>query len=365
MESGTVDLLWLEPAPPGSAARTHLDGTLARLSYCSVRVGQVTMVEDPGDSVLGKFKRMWTLSRRARLDGKSEVLICRWHPLLPLATIGWRRSGKRVLLLVQGNSQTAFEAYPWFKRIPGSRWLIAKSLSQCDGALVLNEALGTWVRSRVPREVSEHVGILPTGVSDVFLARPSPRSDLGTYALFFGNFASWQGIDLLLAAHASALWPDGVNLVFVGSGEREVSVQQALSAERPPVWLGKLSPVDLASVVTGALCTISPKSETGAMAETTTPFKILESVAAGVPVVATNIPAQRRMIESGGYGLLTPTDDPAALARAVASIAENPALRDQLVSAANRHAGELSWSAHASILEREVHRLSGPSEERS
>ncbi|MEZ5269088.1 MAG: glycosyltransferase family 4 protein [Microthrixaceae bacterium] len=46
------------------------------------------------------------------------------------------------------------------------------------------------------------------------------------------------------------------------------------------------------------------------------PFTIIESLAAGVPVVASDIPAIRSMVADGDNGRLVPWNDPPALASA-------------------------------------------------
>src|SRR5699024_5536550 len=85
-------------------------------------------------------------------------------------------------------------------------------------------------------------------------------------------------------------------------------------------------------------------ANTGSMAKVTTPFKMLESVAARVPVIATDIPAQVDMIEDGGYGLLVDGDDPTSLARAVAKLASDDAARSDLVAKAEEYSPKCRWT---------------------
>jgi len=56
---------------------------------------------------------------------------------------------------------------------------------------------------------------------------------------------------------------------------------------------------------------------------------ILESMASGVPVVATDIPGNRQVIRDRVNGWLVPTGDPEALAEAVVRAINQPALRDE------------------------------------
>jgi glycosyltransferase involved in cell wall biosynthesis len=227
--------------------------------------------------------------------------------------------------------------------------MVNRSIKAGDHVLVLNDGLKVWVDSvRGPNLTAAQV--LPTGVADLFLTSEPPDTNglERPYALFFGNLARWQGIDYLLSAKDSPAWPRDVDLVVVGDGEMRRAVMD--SAGDGLRYLGKINPNELAPLVAGALVTLCPKLDTKSMANTTTPFKILESVAAGVPVIATDIPAQRSMIEAGGYGLLVDLSMPAALARAVATVHDDAELRARLSQRARAARSELSWEYASTIL---------------
>lgn len=65
------------------------------------------------------------------------------------------------------------------------------------------------------------------------------------------------------------------------------------------------------------------------------PFTVIESLAAGVPIVSTRIQAITNMITDGVHGRLVPPDDPEALADAMAELLADPERR-RAISAANR-----------------------------
>lgn len=52
---------------------------------------------------------------------------------------------------------------------------------------------------------------------------------------------------------------------------------------------------------------------------------LIEAMAAGVPIVASDVPACREVLDDGALGLLAPPGDPAALAQAILAVRENPA----------------------------------------
>ena len=63
---------------------------------------------------------------------------------------------------------------------------------------------------------------------------------------------------------------------------------------------------------------------------------LLEGMAAGVPVISTDIPVVNEIVRDGENGLLIPYDDTAALARAMLDVLEQPELRARLVAGGAR-----------------------------
>jgi phosphatidylinositol alpha-mannosyltransferase len=61
---------------------------------------------------------------------------------------------------------------------------------------------------------------------------------------------------------------------------------------------------------------------------------LIEAMAAGVPVVATEAPGIRDVVQDGETGLLVPVGAPAALAEAIRRVLEDSALRERLIQAA-------------------------------
>jgi glycosyltransferase involved in cell wall biosynthesis len=64
------------------------------------------------------------------------------------------------------------------------------------------------------------------------------------------------------------------------------------------------------------------------------PNVLLESMAMGVPVVATSVSAIPELVQNGETGLLVPPRDPEKLARAVARLLTDTRLREEIVAKA-------------------------------
>ncbi|WP_168929339.1 glycosyltransferase [Nocardioides sp. GY 10113] len=339
-----VVLFWLEPVPPGTAARTHFDGSRARLRAEGEQVGAEVYADTP--SPRSKFARAARVLRLfaavIRVSRPGDVVVCRFHVLVGLVTWLLRLRGRKIVLLVQGNGEAAFESNRWLRRIPGTRAVLRLGLRQADAAFVINEPLRELVRSAGLPDDKIHA--ISQGVAAVFFearAAQGAGEDSDRYAVFFGNLAPWQGLETVLRATELPSWPQGLRLVVVGDGAQASML--ATRSDSLVDWRGALPPEQLAPIVAGAMMTFCPKRATASMAEVTAPFKILESVAAGVPVIATDIPAQRRMLSAGGYGVVVPIDDPDALAKAARRLVQDDDLRYQLRDACDRIAPSLAW----------------------
>jgi phosphatidylinositol alpha-mannosyltransferase len=70
---------------------------------------------------------------------------------------------------------------------------------------------------------------------------------------------------------------------------------------------------------------------------------LLEAMAAGLPVVATDIDGFSQLIAPGRQGILVRRDDPVSLASAINLLADDPELRVRLGRAGRRMAAEYSW----------------------
>ena len=69
---------------------------------------------------------------------------------------------------------------------------------------------------------------------------------------------------------------------------------------------------------------------------------LVEAVAAGKPVVATNFPHAREVL-SGGAGLVVPHEDPSAIAEALRTILTDPEAAERMARLARRAARETEW----------------------
>lgn len=207
------------------------------------------------------------------------------------------------------------------------RALEERCLSGADHLIVPSHA----IRDNLLRRgvASERITVIPNG-ADLPPETARPLHAPPRYLLYFGAMQPWQGIEVLLRAFAlladySDLW-----LVICASNEPRAAKPYRNLAERLEIaervlWLFQLPEEELAPWRSHALLSLAPLTESPRNLEQgCCPLKILEAMAAGVPVVASDIPSVRELVRDGVDGVLVRPDRPAALARAVRALLDCP-----------------------------------------
>jgi glycosyltransferase involved in cell wall biosynthesis len=205
----------------------------------------------------------------------------------------------------------------------------------------------------------------PGGAGGAQTLPPRPfahaRGDKG-YILYFGSPQSWQGIETLLRAFARLADFKDLRLVICASRETKAWKPYEKLAEKlnvPVVWKYALDEAELAEWRRNALVSVAPLSDCARNVEQgCAPLKIVESMASGVAVVASDLPPVRELVRHGENGWLVHPDRPAELARALRILIEHPALARQLGAAARRTVEErFTWARSLAALRSEYRRL--------
>jgi colanic acid biosynthesis glycosyl transferase WcaI len=163
-------------------------------------------------------------------------------------------------------------------------------------------------------------------------------------ALYSGNVANKQGIDIIVeAARLLAHRPDIV-FVICGEGPNRANLEQ-LAAGLPNVQIHDLQPLDRVGDLL-ALASFHLLPQIAGAADLVLPSKLANMLISGRPVIATAPADSSLAAEVRGAGVVVDTGDPLALARAVEQLADDPQERARLGAAAHERA-IARWSRDA------------------
>jgi phosphatidylinositol alpha-mannosyltransferase len=192
------------------------------------------------------------------------------------------------------------------------------------------------------------VRIIPNGVDlELFHDRQPAELPEGRRVLFVNRLDPRKGFavmvrafELLVRTHPEAL------LVVAGDGRERTAVNRLPAATRERVvMLGsvphhRLPPYHAASEV---FCAPATGRESFGIV-------LVEAMAAGLPVVATDIPGYREVVADAESGILVPAGDHEATAAALRTVLDDPELGKRLADGGRRQAQRYSWE----VVTREV-----------
>lgn len=216
-----------------------------------------------------------------------------------------------------------------------TRELETRRMLAADLVVTLGEAMREEILSRGVRDVL----VVPNAVDDAFL-EPLPdgralKRELGFHdddvvVGLTSTFYGFEGIDTLIEAAALI----DARLLLVGDGpERAALERRAARLGVAAVFTGRV-PVDQVRRYHAVLDVFAVPRTADRVCELVTPLKPLEAMAAGIPVIASDVRALREIIEPEMTGTLTLPEDPEAWAKCLADLIYSPKRRRRIGAAA-------------------------------
>ena len=260
------------------------------------------------------------------------------------ALVGWwlRRLG-RVRVLVYEDRDYEPGLLPDRFRRRYTEWVDRFVVPRSDLVFSVGERLAALRR----RQGARAVHVAPNGVSAERFAAARASGRHEPTLLYTGNLLPWCGLEVALRALPALArrFPE-VHLRVVGdgpSGERArlAALARDLGIEARVTWLGSRPHAEVPGLMEGSAIGLA-NSEPVPFRSFACPLKVLEYMAAGLPVLGTVDTETEALLARFECGLAV-AYDPAALAAAAERLLGDPELHARLRANGIRHSAELTW----------------------
>jgi phosphatidylinositol alpha-mannosyltransferase len=289
------------------------NGSIARLSFGPVTAGRVRRWLSAGD---------FDLVHVHQPDSPSLSILAVWAADQPLVGT-WHMAIDRSRALV------------------GFAGILRPSLEKISARIAVSEA----ARTTLVNHLGGDPVLIPNGVHvDTYAHAPQweeLRGPGGTVSFLGRLDEPRKGLPVLLAA-----WPGIVTacprarLVVAGPGDVEEALALLPGPVQPTVrFLGRVSDEDKARLLASSDVYVGPHTGGESFG-----IVLVEAMAAGAVVVASDLPAFRDVLADGAAGRLFPTGDADGLTAAVVGLLGDAEARRRLRAAAARHVPRYDWS---------------------
>lgn len=187
----------------------------------------------------------------------------------------------------------------------------------------------------------EHIAVVPNGTDHTILksAKKAPQSRLEL--LFVGRLSPQKNLPLLLQAlsYYAATYTKDFRLTIAGSGELQAALESQAAEyglSEHVTFAGSLSGKDLENAYKSAdIFLLSSFVESFGIV-------LVEAMTKGLPIVSTDIPAVRNVVQDGTNGILV-AQEPQAFAAGIHRIASDKKLYEQMSSSNLKRASAYEW----------------------
>ena len=225
------------------------------------------------------------------------------------------------------------------------RPLFQRVFNRLDGRIFVSEAVQDYITQYFPGDYT----IIPNGIDCARFASPDIQpieqfNDGRPNILFVGRLEKRKGFRHLIRAYpfVKALVPDA-RLIVVGAFSDEEKAPFLRYARthrlRGVHFVGLVSPEELPRYYRTATIFCAPSTGFESFG-----IILLEAMAAGLPIVASDITGYRTVLQNSTEGILVPPTDDEALARAIAQLLRDPAQRAAMSACGKAKAAQYDWS---------------------
>jgi phosphatidylinositol alpha-mannosyltransferase len=304
--------------------------------------GCVSLVIGATQTGFGIDPRAWWTAKRLLRERRFD-LVHMHEPLMPLPS--WFVLRQATVPIVATFHTYREHGHKWY---PAYRWLFDPLMKRVTVRLAVSEAAKRTVAAHFPGDYE----VIPNAIDIARFSSPAPRPTLmpagRSNVLYVGRLEPRKGVERLLEAmtavqrHVSC-----AQLVIVGDGPDRARLEShARELNVNALFAGRVSDGDLPGFYRAADVVCSP-----ALRDESFGIVLLEAMAAGRPIVATNIAGYAELLDPAGCARLVDPDDATSLAREISTILGEPALARTLGEHGAAAARQYDWTVVASRLE--------------
>jgi glycosyltransferase involved in cell wall biosynthesis len=214
---------------------------------------------------------------------------------------------------------------PW----PPWHWAVQRIAQRAASAIVVPSPSVAKIAIEWAGVAEDRVVVIPNAIDPADWARsesPIPATDPRPYPItFLGRLDPIKDVPTLV--RAVAILNPLVHLHIYGEGADRNRIEQTIAQLNTPVTMhGAIESPQMALSQSGLLVLPSLAEGFGLV--------LIEAMAAGVPVVATDVPGIRDVVRHDQNGLLATCSDPISLAACVGRIVRDRSLRQRLIDTA-------------------------------
>jgi len=271
-----------------------------------------------------------------RLARRADVVLVCEHPALP-SVLAAKLSGRAVVLRFMVNSAWELSYRFGLTRDDPNRFLAADgnalvrsikrleaaTLRRADLVVAVSQHLGdTAARLGVPTQRIFVSYNLPARAATSDRAEVRARFGIDADAfvlLVVARLVNWKGVDTVIASLAAL--PDRVRLVVAGEGPMDATLREMTARLGVGDRVRFTGRVD--NDTAGALMRAADLLILNSLYEGLS-HVLLEAMANGLPVVVSDVPGNRELVDHGDNGLLFAVNDRAGLEQCIVSLADSP-----------------------------------------
>ena len=215
--------------------------------------------------------------------------------------------------------------------------------------LTLRVAVSKDAAATAERNLGGSYDVLFNGIDVQQYAGPAPVEKVGRSVFFLGRHEERKGLAVLI--DALDLLPADVVLWIAGQGPETAGLRTITRNSERIQWLGPVSETEKVARLAAADVFCAP----GLGAESFG-VVLLEAMAAGTPVVASDLPGYRNVAQNGRDAVLTTPGDVASLAAGICRVLDDSALVTEITGAGLRRVEDFSMTklaeAYVEVYER-------------